>query len=679
MRVPEDRLLVETDAPYLTPQAVRKERNRPANVTLTAEVVAEERGVAVRAARGAGRAQRRRAVRLVRPGSRRPTPQPPEPTQPSLRRLRAFGVRPKRDLGQNFLIDSNILDVIARAAEVGPEDVVLEIGGGLGVLSEHLAARAAHVHVVEVDRSLEPALRDALDPFGASASLHLADAMTLDLGALAPAPTKVVANLPYGIAAGAILRTIEQLPGATRWVAMVQKEVGERFAAGPGTAAYGVPSVIAQLACDVRVLRPISRRVFLPVPNVDSVLVGLERRGAGAARRRCGRSCRARSRTAARRSRGRSSLAGVGGARRGARRAGGARRAARRARRAARAGAAARAVGGGRRGPGRSGDVGASGAHDADALAPGKTNLCLFLGGTRADGLHELVSVIEPLSLADELTLEPLPGGADVATAVGAGDMGCAAGEDEVVCAGVEGPNLAGEALAAYRAASGWDGPPLRLTIVKRVPVAAGMGGGSGDAAAALRLAAHAAGRPDDPLLAQLAPRLGADVPSQLAPGPVLVGGAGEEVRPLPPLPPHGVLVLPSPHALADARRVPRGRPARAGAQRPRSWPSGARRWRRRSRATASCRRAARQRPRSGGALAVPVDRRRARGGACGGRRPGARVGLRARRSWGSSGGADGAAAAEARGGGAARPLSRRDRRPPGRRRVRGDPRRVEP
>ncbi|HZV73060.1 MAG TPA: hypothetical protein VFF79_05025 [Conexibacter sp.] len=185
------------------------------------------------------------------------------------------------------------------------------------------------------------------------------------------------------------------------------------------------------------------------------------------------------------------------------------------------------------------------------ALAPGKVNLCLFLGATRADGLHELASVIEPLSLADELTLEPLPGGALVAAAPGVGDAGCSAGEDEIVCAGVEGPNLAGEALAAYRAASGWEGPPLRLTIVKRVPVAAGMGGGSGDAAAALRLAAHAAGRPDDPLLATLAPRLGADVPSQVAPGPVLVGGAGEDVRPLPSLPPHGALVLPSPRALA--------------------------------------------------------------------------------------------------------------------------------
>jgi len=196
--------------------------------------------------------------------------------------MRAFDVRPKRELGQNFLVDSNILDVIARAAELSPADVVLEIGGGLGVLSEHLAARVAHVHVVELDRALEPALRDALDPFGATATLHLADAMALDLAALDPPPCKVVANLPYGIAAGAILRTIEQLPGATRWVAMVQREVGERLAAAPGSGAYGVPSAIAQLACDVRVLRPVSRTVFSPVPNVDSVLVVLERRGPAA-------------------------------------------------------------------------------------------------------------------------------------------------------------------------------------------------------------------------------------------------------------------------------------------------------------------------------------------------------------------------------------------------------------
>jgi 16S rRNA (adenine1518-N6/adenine1519-N6)-dimethyltransferase len=200
------------------------------------------------------------------------------PVQPSLRRMKAFGIRPKRDLGQNFLIDSNLLDVIARAAELDEADVVLEVGGGLGVLSEYLAERVAHVHVVELDRTLEPALRDALDPHP-NATLHLADAVRLDLAALDPPPTKVVANLPYGVAATVILRTVTELPHVTTWVAMVQKEVGERFAARAGTSAYGVPSVLAQLSCDVRVLRPVSRRVFHPVPNVDSVLVGLTRRG----------------------------------------------------------------------------------------------------------------------------------------------------------------------------------------------------------------------------------------------------------------------------------------------------------------------------------------------------------------------------------------------------------------
>jgi 16S rRNA (adenine1518-N6/adenine1519-N6)-dimethyltransferase len=197
------------------------------------------------------------------------------PTQPSLRRMRQFDVRPRRDLGQNFLIDSNILGVIERAAGFDPThpDVVLEIGGGLGVLSEHLAARAAHVHVVELDRALGP---------HPNTTLHVADALELDLRALRPAPTKVIANLPYGIAASAILRTIEELDDVTRWVAMIQREVGERFAAAPGTAAYGVPSVLAQLACDVRVHRSISRTVFHPVPNVDSVLVVLDRTGPAA-------------------------------------------------------------------------------------------------------------------------------------------------------------------------------------------------------------------------------------------------------------------------------------------------------------------------------------------------------------------------------------------------------------
>ena len=187
----------------------------------------------------------------------------------------------QRRLGQNFLVDRNILDVIERAASLAPEDVVLEIGGGAGVLSERLAARVLHLHVVELDRRLEQPLTGALAPF-ANVSVIFGDALEVELAALDPAPTKVVANLPYSVAASVVLRTIFELPTVDAWVVMVQREVGERLAAAPGTASYGVPSVLAQLACEVRVLRPIARTVFRPVPNVDSVLVGLRRVGPGA-------------------------------------------------------------------------------------------------------------------------------------------------------------------------------------------------------------------------------------------------------------------------------------------------------------------------------------------------------------------------------------------------------------
>jgi 16S rRNA (adenine1518-N6/adenine1519-N6)-dimethyltransferase len=200
------------------------------------------------------------------------------PRQASLRRLRQFGVRPNRELGQNFLIDDNLLEVIGRAAELSPSDVVLEVGGGLGVLSEYLAPRVAQLHVVEVDRSLEPALVDALDPFE-NAHLHIADAVRLDFGALRPVPGKVVANLPYGVAATVILKSIDELPAAKLWVAMVQREVAERLAAEPGSKTYGATSVLAQLACEVRLLRRVPPTVFHPAPAVDSALVVLRRRG----------------------------------------------------------------------------------------------------------------------------------------------------------------------------------------------------------------------------------------------------------------------------------------------------------------------------------------------------------------------------------------------------------------
>jgi len=145
-------------------------------------------------------------------------------------------------------------------------------------------------------------------------------------------------------------------------------------------------------------------------------------------------------------------------------------------------------------------------------LAPGKVNLCLFVGAPRADGLHPLVSVVQPVDLADELTLEP--GGDD----------------DVVICPGVEGENLALRALREFRFETDWEAPPQRLTITKRIPIAAGMAGGSSDAAAALRLASQASGFPIPP---DLPMRLGADVSVMLDPVRALMTGAGEHVEPL--------------------------------------------------------------------------------------------------------------------------------------------------
>jgi len=177
------------------------------------------------------------------------------------------------------------------------------------------------------------------------------------------------------------------------------------------------------------------------------------------------------------------------------------------------------------------------------ALAPAKVNLGLFLGPVRAsDARHELVTVMQSISLADELTLEPAPAGSE---------------QDEVLCAGVPGApeeNLAGVALRAFRASTGWGAPPLRLSIVKRIPVAAGLGGGSADAAAALRLAGHASGLGDEQLLRTLAWKLGADVPAQVSPGRWLATGAGEHLQELPSgRSRFGVLVLPLAGELSTA------------------------------------------------------------------------------------------------------------------------------
>jgi 16S rRNA (adenine1518-N6/adenine1519-N6)-dimethyltransferase len=183
-------------------------------------------------------------------------------------------------LGQNFLADPNLLDAIVRDAELGPADVVLEVGAGEGVLTERLAAVAAHVHTVEIDRRLEPALAPlAKLP---SVSLHWGDAMDLDLAKFEPVPSAMVANLPYAVATPLILRTIERLPSLMSWTVMVQREIADRLRAAPGSRTYGSPSVLVQLACNVELVRKVDPAVFRPRPRVDSAILRLRRTGPAA-------------------------------------------------------------------------------------------------------------------------------------------------------------------------------------------------------------------------------------------------------------------------------------------------------------------------------------------------------------------------------------------------------------
>lgn len=176
----------------------------------------------------------------------------------------------KKEYGQHFLADRNILGVIGRLAELAPEDVVLEIGPGEGVLTRYLAERAGRVHAVEIDRTLEPRLRD-LPP---NVSLEFADALRVDLPQHA---TKLVSNLPYNVATPLIVESLDGLPNVRLWCVMVQREVADRLFAMPRTKAYGAVSVLVQLAAERTGFHPVPRTVFRPPPNVDSALVAFRR------------------------------------------------------------------------------------------------------------------------------------------------------------------------------------------------------------------------------------------------------------------------------------------------------------------------------------------------------------------------------------------------------------------
>src|SRR5919204_31035 len=209
-----------------------------------------DRGRAGRGPRGAGGSNRRQRHRGL---------------LPARRLARGVSVRARKELGQHFLVDENILGVIGRLAELAGDDVVLEIGPGLGVLTVFLADRVSSVHAIELDRTLELGLREVL---------------AVDLAALEPTPNKLVANLPYNVATPLVAESLDRLPGLHFWCVMVQREVADRFFAEPGTKAYGAVSVLVQLVAERTGFHPVSRNVFRPRPNVDSALVAFRRSGA---------------------------------------------------------------------------------------------------------------------------------------------------------------------------------------------------------------------------------------------------------------------------------------------------------------------------------------------------------------------------------------------------------------
>ncbi|GAA2549339.1 16S rRNA (adenine(1518)-N(6)/adenine(1519)-N(6)) -dimethyltransferase RsmA [Winogradskya consettensis] len=190
-----------------------------------------------------------------------------------------LGVAPTKKLGQNFVHDPNTVRRIVTAAGLTPDDVVLEVGPGLGSLTLGLLGTAAHVHAVELDPVLAAALPETVTARAdvTKLTVHAGDALKVTAGQLTPPPTMLVANLPYNVAVPVVLHLLSVLPTLRGGLVMVQKEVADRLVAGPGSKIYGVPSVKLAWYADSRAAGRVPPAVFWPVPNVDSGLVHFSR------------------------------------------------------------------------------------------------------------------------------------------------------------------------------------------------------------------------------------------------------------------------------------------------------------------------------------------------------------------------------------------------------------------
>lgn len=184
----------------------------------------------------------------------------------------------QRRLGQNFLADTNLLDAIVEDARLQPDDVVLEVGGGNGVLTERLASASRFVHLIELDASLADRLEPLAEELG-NVEIVWGDALKVDLSDLDPAPTRMVANLPYSIATPLLIRTVVELPSIEHWVVMVQKEIADRLTASAGSRKYGSPSVVVGIGCEAHEVRKVNPAVFVPRPRVASSLIRIDRTG----------------------------------------------------------------------------------------------------------------------------------------------------------------------------------------------------------------------------------------------------------------------------------------------------------------------------------------------------------------------------------------------------------------